>query len=56
MELVSSNRSGRGRADRRRVCTGCGESTFSKDYTRGERICTSCGFVVSAHIADSIES
>ncbi|MHA1936919.1 MAG: transcription initiation factor IIB [Candidatus Thorarchaeota archaeon] len=37
---------------KRKVCIGCGESSFTEDYTRGENICTSCGLVASDRIAD----
>ncbi|MFX1440810.1 MAG: TFIIB-type zinc ribbon-containing protein, partial [Promethearchaeota archaeon] len=25
------------------MCLGCGGTSFTKDYARAERICTSCG-------------
>ncbi|MHA1951055.1 MAG: TFIIB-type zinc ribbon-containing protein, partial [Candidatus Thorarchaeota archaeon] len=34
------------------VCMGCGQSLFTKDYTRGEHTCTVCGLVVSERIVD----
>jgi transcription initiation factor TFIIB len=34
------------------VCMSCGGSSFTKDYARGENICTSCGLVASDRIAD----
>jgi transcription initiation factor TFIIB len=40
------------RVGRMEACVGCGESSFTKDYTRAERICTSCGLVVSERSAD----
>jgi transcription initiation factor TFIIB len=38
--------------DAKEVCVGCGGISFTKDYARGERICTSCGLVVSSRTAD----
>jgi transcription initiation factor TFIIB len=43
----------RARGNKRDVCLGCGESSFTKDYARGENICTSCGLVASDRIVDS---
>ena len=37
---------------RKEVCMGCGQSTFTKDYTRGERTCSVCGLVASERTAD----
>ncbi|MFW9911746.1 MAG: transcription initiation factor IIB [Candidatus Thorarchaeota archaeon] len=34
------------------TCLGCGGTSFTKDYARAERICTSCGLVVSERSAD----
>ncbi|MHA2220779.1 MAG: transcription initiation factor IIB [Candidatus Thorarchaeota archaeon] len=39
-------------AHRKGVCMGCGQSLFTKDYTRGEHTCTVCGLVVSERIVD----
>jgi transcription initiation factor TFIIB len=50
--VADSAESNRVRVDRIEVCIGCGESSFTKDYTRGENICTSCGLVVSERTAD----
>ncbi|MFX1559038.1 MAG: transcription initiation factor IIB [Promethearchaeota archaeon] len=36
----------------RRVCINCGGTSFTRDYVRGENICTSCGLVLSEHTAD----
>ncbi len=41
------------KVNKRSVCMNCGEATFTEDYVRGENICTSCGLVVSEHIADT---
>ena len=38
---------------RKEVCMGCGQSTFTKDYTRGERTCSVCGLVASDRTADT---
>ena len=38
---------------RKEVCMGCGESTFTKDYARGERTCSVCGLVASERTADT---
>jgi len=38
--------------NKRRVCINCGGSSFTKDYARGENICTSCGLVLSERTAD----
>ena len=38
---------------RKEVCMGCGESTFTKDHTRGERTCSVCGLVASDRTADT---
>ncbi|MCJ7818091.1 MAG: transcription initiation factor IIB [Candidatus Thorarchaeota archaeon] len=35
------------------VCMGCGESTFTEDYARGEQTCTVCGLVASERTADT---
>ncbi|TFH05302.1 MAG: transcription initiation factor IIB [Candidatus Thorarchaeota archaeon] len=35
------------------VCMGCGQSTFTKDYARGEQTCTICGLVASDRTADT---
>ncbi|MCK4567098.1 MAG: transcription initiation factor IIB, partial [Candidatus Thorarchaeota archaeon] len=32
---------------------GCGQSTFTKDYVRGERTCSVCGLVASDRTADT---
>ncbi|MFX1369900.1 MAG: transcription initiation factor IIB [Promethearchaeota archaeon] len=40
------------KAAKSEVCVNCGENTFTKDYTRGERICTSCGVVISDRTAN----
>ncbi|MGD9381555.1 MAG: transcription initiation factor IIB [Candidatus Thorarchaeota archaeon] len=42
----------RNRVGKMETCVGCGESSFTKDYARAERICTSCGLVVSERSAD----
>lgn len=38
---------------RKEVCMGCGQSTFTKDYSRGERTCSVCGLVASDRTADT---
>jgi len=38
---------------RKEVCMGCGQSTFTKDYARGEQTCTICGLVASDRTADT---
>lgn len=38
---------------RKEVCMGCGQSTFTKDYARGERTCSVCGLVASDRTADT---
>ena len=38
--------------NKKRVCINCGGTSFTEDYVRGENICTSCGLVLSEHIAD----
>ncbi|MFW9846209.1 MAG: transcription initiation factor IIB, partial [Candidatus Thorarchaeota archaeon] len=50
--MADSARSKGTRLEEREVCVGCGESLFTKDYARGERICTTCGLVASDHDAD----
>ena len=35
------------------VCVNCGGTSFTEDHTRGEKICTSCGLVLSERTADS---
>ena len=42
----------KGHARRKEVCMGCGQSTFTKDYSRGERTCSVCGLVASDRTAD----
>jgi transcription initiation factor TFIIB len=42
-----------GHTRRKEVCMGCGQSTFTKDYARGERTCSVCGLVASDYIADT---
>jgi len=37
---------------KRGVCVNCGGISFTEDYVRGERICTSCGLVISERTAD----
>jgi transcription initiation factor TFIIB len=34
------------------VCMGCGGTSFTKDYVRGESICATCGLVISERTAD----
>ncbi|TFH08051.1 MAG: transcription initiation factor IIB, partial [Candidatus Thorarchaeota archaeon] len=41
------------RRSRKEVCMGCGQSIFTKDYTRGERTCSVCGLVASDRTADT---
>ncbi len=36
----------------RKTCLSCGGNFFTKDRTRGERVCTSCGLVASDHTFD----
>ncbi|MFW9944349.1 MAG: transcription initiation factor IIB [Candidatus Sifarchaeia archaeon] len=36
-----------------KTCLNCGGNAFTKDRSRGERICTSCGLVASDHILDT---
>ncbi len=38
--------------NKKRVCLNCGGTSFTKDYARGENICTSCGLVLSERTAD----
>ncbi|MGD9395615.1 MAG: transcription initiation factor IIB [Candidatus Thorarchaeota archaeon] len=38
--------------DKQIVCVNCGGTSFTKDYARGENICTSCGLVVSGRTID----
>ncbi|MFX0055365.1 MAG: transcription initiation factor IIB [Promethearchaeota archaeon] len=40
------------RISKREVCIGCGESLFTRDYARGESVCTSCGLVASDRNVD----
>ncbi|MFX1473515.1 MAG: transcription initiation factor IIB family protein, partial [Promethearchaeota archaeon] len=49
-----ANSVGRKRAhlNKPEMCLGCGGTSFTKDYARAERICTSCGLVVSERSAD----
>lgn len=42
----------RGHTRRKEVCMGCGQSTFTRDYSRGERTCSVCGLVASERTAD----
>ena len=42
-----------GHTRRKEVCMGCGQSTFTKDHTRGENTCTVCGLVASERTADT---
>ncbi|MFQ5833460.1 MAG: transcription initiation factor IIB [Candidatus Thorarchaeota archaeon] len=45
----------RGRSNReisRETCLSCGGNFFTKDRTRGERVCTSCGLIASDHNLD----
>jgi len=42
-----------GHTPRKEVCMGCGQSTFTKDYSRGERTCSVCGLVASDRTADA---
>ncbi|MFX0055362.1 MAG: transcription initiation factor IIB [Promethearchaeota archaeon] len=50
--MANSARGKRTRLDKSETCLGCGETSFTKDYARAERICTSCGLVVSERSAD----
>jgi len=50
MKSLASTKEGRIRI--KEVCMGCGQSTFTKDYTRGEQTCTVCGLVASDRTAD----
>lgn len=50
--MADSFRSKGTEIDEMEVCVGCGESLFTKDYIRGEQICTTCGLVASDHAAD----
>ncbi|MFW9842983.1 MAG: transcription initiation factor IIB [Candidatus Thorarchaeota archaeon] len=43
----------KGHTRRKEVCMGCGQSTFTKDYARGERTCSVCGLVASERTADT---
>jgi transcription initiation factor TFIIB len=45
-------RKNKARLDKIEACVGCGGSSFTRDYARAERICTSCGLVVSERSAD----
>ena len=38
--------------NKRKVCINCGGTSFTKDYVRGENICTSCGLVLSERTTD----
>ncbi|MFW9812354.1 MAG: transcription initiation factor IIB [Candidatus Thorarchaeota archaeon] len=40
------------KTNRKEVCTGCGNSLFTRDYSRGEYICTTCGLVFSGRTVD----
>ncbi|MFW9802374.1 MAG: transcription initiation factor IIB [Candidatus Thorarchaeota archaeon] len=40
------------RISKREVCIGCGENSFTRDYARGESVCTSCGLVASDRNVD----
>ncbi len=40
-------------ANKRSVCMSCGGTSFTKDYARGESVCTSCGLVLSERTADT---
>jgi len=51
--MTHSTRKGKASKEEAEVCTGCGESSFTRDYTRGERICTSCGLIVAEHALDT---
>ena len=51
MKSLSSEK--RSHTRRKEVCMGCGQSTFTKDYTRGERTCSVCGLVASDRTADT---
>jgi transcription initiation factor TFIIB len=52
MYMANLARTKRARMNKTEVCMGCGESSFTNDYARGENICTSCGLVASDRIAD----
>ncbi|MGY5880999.1 MAG: transcription initiation factor IIB [Candidatus Thorarchaeota archaeon] len=51
--MKSLARAKEGHTRRKEVCMGCGQSTFTKDYTRGERTCSVCGLVASERTADA---
>ena len=38
--------------NKKRVCINCGGTSFTRDYVRGENICTSCGLVLSERTTD----
>ncbi|MFX0107323.1 MAG: transcription initiation factor IIB [Candidatus Hodarchaeota archaeon] len=50
--MADSAKSNKVHVEKKEVCMGCGECMFTKDYVRGELICTSCGLVVSGRTAD----
>ena len=43
----------KGHTRRKEVCMGCGQSTFTRDYARGEHTCSVCGLVASERTADT---
>ena len=49
MDLVGIKKT---RTSKREVCVACGDSSFTRDYARGERVCTSCGLVASERNVD----
>jgi transcription initiation factor TFIIB len=51
--MTELTRKGKTDTEKEEVCTNCGESDFTRDYSRGEKICTSCGLVVSDHSMDT---
>jgi len=51
MKSLASTKSGH--TNKKEVCMGCGQSTFTEDYARGEHTCTVCGLVVSDRTADT---
>ena len=50
--MADSARKKKVRLDKLEACVGCGGNSFTRDYTRAECICTSCGLVLSEHSAD----
>jgi transcription initiation factor TFIIB len=50
--LAKSSERKKASSSKREVCLGCGGTSFTKDYSRGDQICTSCGIVLSESAAD----